>query len=116
MTTRLFVCLAVATVAALAQETNSGCRVTGFVESIKPETKAQIQENQFRMRVVESPWAWQVGTSMPVMSETAPGVKPGDAVEVVCDFAKFTRRGRFWGTARKMDSMPVPGAKPGPAS
>ena len=115
MTTRLIVSLTFALAAGMAEET-SECRVTGFVISIRPETKAQPQENQFRMRVVESPWDWQVGTEMPVTSATLPGVKPGDAVEVACDFAKFTRRGRFWGNARKMDALPVPGTKSSPAS
>jgi hypothetical protein len=88
----------------------SECRVTGFVISIQPETKAQPAENQFRMQVVDSPWEWQIGTSMPVTSGTLPGVKPGDAVEVRCDFAKFTRKGRFWGNAQKMDVLPAPPA------
>lgn len=94
-----------------SQET-SECRVTGFVISIQPETKAQPAENQFRMRVVDSPWAWQVGASMPVTSTTPPGLKPGDPVEVSCDPAHYTRRGRFWGTARKLDKLPVPPTEP----
>jgi hypothetical protein len=97
----------------------SECRVTGFVISIRPETKAQPAENQFRMQVVNSPWDWQIGTSMPVTSATPPGVKPGDAVEVRCDFAKFTRKGRFWGNAQRLDTLPAPprsGAVPAPVS
>ena len=99
----------------MAQET-AGCRVTGFVISIQPETKSQPAENQFRMRVVDSPWSWQVGASMPVTSTTPPGLKPGDAVEVSCDPARYTRRGRFWGTARKMDNQPRPAREKEPAS
>jgi len=92
----------------------SECRVTGFVISIKPETKAQPAENQFRMQVLDSPWAWQIGTSMPVTSATPPGLKPGDAVEVYCDFAKYTRKGRFWGNAQKLNALPTP-AVPSPS-
>ena len=115
MTTRL-IALLILTVAMGCAAEEGDCRITGFVVSIRPETKAQPQENQFRMLVVESPWAWQLGTSMPVTSETPPGLKPGDAVEVACDFARYTRRGRFWGNARKMDTPPVPGAQPAPVS
>jgi hypothetical protein len=93
------------------------CRVTGFVIHIQPETKAQPAENQFRMQVVDSPWEWQIGTSMPVTSAMPPGVKPGDAVEVRCDFAKSTRKGRFWGLAQKLDVLPMPPASDrGPVS
>lgn len=114
MTTRLILSCALAAIA-FSQET-SDCRVTGFVISIQPETKAQPAENQFRMRVVDSPWSWQVGASMPVTSTTPPSLKPGDAVEVTCDPQRYTRRGRFWGTARKMDSPPTPRTKREPES
>lgn len=115
MTTRLILWMTVAVAMGFGQDQGE-CRVTGFVISIQPETKAAPAESQFRMRVVESPWDWQVGASMPVTSATTPGVKPGDAVEVSCDFLKYTKRGRFFGTARKMDGLPTPAAKRGPAS
>ena len=93
------------------------CRVTGFVIHTKAETKAQPAENQFRLQVVDSPWDWQIGTSMPVTSALPVGFKPGDAVEVRCDFAKYTRKGRFWGLAQQLDVLPAPamagaGARP----
>lgn len=80
-----------------------GCRVTGVVLSTRAETKAQPAENQFRMRVVDSPWDWQVGASMPVTSTSAHALKDGDSVEVLCDFNRPTRKGRFSGEARKME-------------
>lgn len=80
----------------------TGCRVTGVVISTKAETKAQPAENQFRMRVLESPWDWQIGSSMPVTSAEPVNFSVGDAVEVDCDYIKVTRKGRFFGLARKL--------------
>ena len=88
---------------------DAGCRVTGVVLSTKAETKAQPAENQFRMRVVGSPWEWQVGTSMPVTSTMPHSLKDGDSVEVLCDFARPTRKGRFSGEARKIEAATVAG-------
>jgi hypothetical protein len=112
---RLMALVACSLVGSLAAQETSECRVVGFVINVRAETKAQPAENQFRMRVVDSPWAWQVGASMPVTSTTPPGLKPGDAVEVSCDPARYTRRGRFWGTARKLDT-PLPSPKETPVS
>lgn len=121
MTTRLILVLGCAALLGLAQENsatgkNSGCRVTGFVVSIRPETNSQPAENQFRLQVVDSPWDWQIGTEMPVTSATPPGVAPGDAVEVSCDFARSTRKGRFWGTASKLEKLPMPAVTRGPVT
>lgn len=101
---------------AQAGEPNRECRVTGFVISITAETKAQPAENQFRMQVVDSPWTWQNGVSMPVTSALPVSFKPGDAVEVRCDFAKATRKGRFWGLAQRLDVLPAPPARSSPVS
>jgi hypothetical protein len=86
----------------LAESAAKACRVTGIVISTKAETRAQPAENQFRIRVLESPWDWQVGSSMPVTSAEPVSFGQGDTVEVDCDFAKVTRKGRFFGLARKL--------------
>jgi hypothetical protein len=91
-----------------ASAAQAECRVTGIVISTKSETKAEPAANQFRMRVVDSPWSWQVGTSMPVTSSAPVKLKPGEAVEVLCNFAKSTRNGRFWGKASRLEAPPAP--------
>jgi hypothetical protein len=87
---------------AAAQE----CRVSGRVISTEPETKLAPKGRQFRIRVADSPWDWQIGKSMPVTSKNAIKVMTGDQVEITCEFEKWTKDGRFWGEVRKADALP----------
>jgi len=102
---RLALCLILAAAALAAETPTKGCRVTGIVISTRAETRAQPAENQFRLRVLDSPWGWQVGSSMPVTSAEPVDFASGDTVEVDCDFQKATRKGRFFGLARKLTAL-----------
>ena len=83
------------------------CRVTGFVTSteLKGKTKAEPVARQFQLRVVDSPWSWQVGVEIPVTSMVAVELKEGLAAEVITDCSKAMKNGRLRGVVRVLEAL-----------